>query len=144
MTPRFFVVIAFALLAGSLSALSQFSPTADAIIGRWQNAEKDGRFEIFKKDNKYYGKLIWGTGGDSLDVKNPNPSLRKRRVIGLLLLSDFVYEGKGKWVDGTIYDPREGKTYSCKLTLSKPGEMQVRGFVGISLLGRTEVWTRIN
>lgn len=58
------------------------------------------------------------------------------------MLNNFVFEGDNTWSDGTIYDPREGKTYSCKLTLKSPDQLNVRGYVGVALFGRTEIWTR--
>ena len=61
-------------------------------------------------------------------------------IIGLNLVNGFVYQGKNKWGDGTIYDPDNGKTYSCKMTLMEDNTLKVRGFIGISLIGRTQVW----
>jgi uncharacterized protein (DUF2147 family) len=57
-------------------------------------------------------------------------------------LSGFKFAGDNLWEDGTIYDPENGKTYRCKITLESPNRLNVRGFVGISLFGRTTVWTR--
>ena len=91
----------------------------------------------------YYGKILWGTGGQTKDVKNPDSKLKNRDVIGLVMLNDFVFDGNGTWENGTIYDPREGKTYSSKITLKNRDQINVRGFVGISMFGRTEIWTRI-
>jgi uncharacterized protein (DUF2147 family) len=63
-------------------------------------------------------------------------------LIGLVILKDFAFNGKDKWEDGTIYDPNNGKTYSCVIRLKNESALEVRGYIGISLLGRTEVWTR--
>jgi uncharacterized protein (DUF2147 family) len=130
------------LLVG-MANTSQAQTKADAILGEWINEKKDAKFEIFKKDNKYFGKLIWGTGGETKDVKNPDTKLRNREVIGIVMLNNFVFDGDDTWGDGTIYDPREGKTYSCKITQKGKDKINVRGFVGISMFGRTEVWSRI-
>lgn len=130
------------LVVGSAStALAQSK--ADAILGEWINEKKDAKFQIFKQDDKYFGKIIWGTGDQKKDVKNPDSKLRNRDVIGLTILKNFVFDGDNTWEDGTIYDPREGKTYSCKITQKGANKINVRGFVGISLFGRTEVWTKI-
>jgi len=69
--------------------------------------------------------------------------LRNRPIIGLKILSGFEKEGDNKYVDGTIYDPKNGKTYSCKMTY-KGKTLDIRGYIGISLLGRTTVWERTN
>ena len=130
------------LLVG-MANTSQAQTNSDAILGEWINEKKDTKFQFFKKDNKYFGKVIWGTGGESKDVKNPDAKLRDRDVIGLVILNNFVYDDKNTWKDGTIYDPREGKTYSCKITQKGNDKINVRGFLGISMFGRTEVWSRI-
>ncbi len=127
-----------------LPAQTSKRPLGDAIVGEWINPAKDAKFKIFKKEEKYFGMVIWGTGGDSKDSKNPNPKLRNRDLVGLVLLKDFVFDGKNEWLNGSIYDPKDGKTYACKLRLASPNQLEVRGYVGISLFGRTEVWTKIN
>ncbi len=76
------------------------------------------------------------------DLKNPDESLRSKPILGMEILRDFVYED-GKYTDGKIYDPKSGKTYSCNMTLKDNGDLSMRGYVGISLLGRTEVWKRV-
>jgi len=116
---------------------------SDAILGAWLNENEVAKIEIYKLNFKYYGKVTWGTGSDTKDVKNPNPKLRDRNLVGLIILQDFTYSGKTSWENGTIYDPREGKTYAAKLILDNNGNLKVRGFIGISLFGRTEVWSKI-
>jgi len=140
------LIFVVGLLASSILNFpqSETNRKADAILGEWINAEQNARFEIYKKGNKYFGKILWGTGSDNKDVKNPDASLRGRELVGLTILNDFVYEGKEIWADGTIYDPKDGKTYSCKLTLKSADKLDVRGFVGFSMFGRTETWTKIN
>jgi uncharacterized protein (DUF2147 family) len=115
----------------------------DAVVGKWLTQEKDGIVEIFKQNNKYFGKIVWGKNGNRKDTKNPDPKLRNRDVIGLVILTNFSYNGKGGWTDGEIYDPQKGKTYSCNMKIVD-GKLEVRGYIGISLLGRTAVWTRTN
>ncbi|RZL30018.1 MAG: DUF2147 domain-containing protein, partial [Pedobacter sp.] len=48
-----------------------------------------------------------------------------------------------KWIDGTIYDPKTGKTYSCNLTLKDNNTLNVRGYIGISIIGRSETFKRV-
>ncbi|MCX6218922.1 DUF2147 domain-containing protein [Spirosoma sp.] len=52
--------------------------------------------------------------------------------------------GSDTWQNGTIYAPREGKMYSCKMTLKDSAHLNIRGYVGVSLFGQTEVWTKEN
>lgn len=138
------LIIALATSPVSLLSQSNEQKKPDAILGEWTNPAKDAKFEIYKKGDVYFGKIIWGTGGDTKDAKNPDPKLRSRDLVGLTILSDFTFDGDDQWEDGTIYDPKDGKTYSCVLTLVSSDKLDVRGFLGISLFGRTETWTRIN
>ncbi|MEO6849303.1 MAG: DUF2147 domain-containing protein, partial [Mucilaginibacter sp.] len=68
--------------------------------------------------------------------------LRTRPELGLELLKDFTFDGDDVYDDGTIYDPKNGKTYSCKMTL-EGNQLKIRGYIGISLFGRSEIWTRV-
>lgn len=117
----------------------------DQIIGKWWSPKKDGQIEIYKSGNKYFGKLIWGKDGTKKDTKNPKEELRSRPLVGMDLFTNFTYNASdAQWVDGKIYDPESGKTYSCKIWLTDDGKtLNARGFIGFSLLGRTEKFTRL-
>ncbi len=117
----------------------------DQVIGKWWTPKKDGQVEVYKSGNKYSGKLIWGKSGNKKDVNNPKEELRTRPLVGMDLFTNFIYKTSDEqWVDGKIYDPESGKTYSCKIWLTDNGKtMNVRGFIGFSLLGRTEKFTRL-
>ena len=125
------------------------------ILGVWLNQEKDAKIDIFKCGEKYCGKVVWlkdpnypeGSkdgipGTPKLDHNSSNPELRKAPVIGLQIVHDFAFAGDNRWKNGKVYDPKNGKTYSGKMTLVSPTELHLRGFIGISLIGRTAVWTR--
>ena len=125
-----------------LCSFATHSQTADDIIGEYWTDTKEGRIEIYRKDNTFFGKIIWRKEAIR-DSKNPNPDLRNRSVIGLVFLKDFKYK-KGKWIDGTVYSIDNGNTYSGKLWLEKEGKiLKMRGYVGFSLLGRTATLTRV-
>ena len=81
-------------------------------------------------------------GKQKVDRENPDPSLRARPIQNLVILWGFKYSGDNVWEDGRIYDPKEGKTYKCKMTLDGD-RLKIRGFIGVSLIGRTNVWTRV-
>lgn len=118
-------------------------PKSEAILGEWLSPKKDTRILIYRQRDQYYGKITWGSGSSAKDEKNPNPALRNRDVSGLVILQDFEHDGGDTWQGGSIYDPREGKTYACKMTLKQVNGLSIRGYVGISLLGRSEVWSRV-
>jgi uncharacterized protein (DUF2147 family) len=120
---------------------------ADAIIGEWITEESKAVVQIYKSGEVYNGKIVWlkepnyDDGTEKRDKNNPNEEKRQNTIIGLNLVKDFSYQGNRKWAGGTIYDPDNGKTYSCKIALDGD-ELKVRGFIGISLIGRSQVWRR--
>ncbi len=139
------------LLFLSFMLVSTFSfaqkTNADDIIGTWVASENKAKIHIYKANHKYYGKIIWlkeplKDGKPKVDKHNPDPNKRKNNVVGLVVLRDFIFED-GQWTSGEIYDPSSGKEYSCKISLPNKNTMKVRGYIGISLLGRTEVWKRV-
>ena len=75
------------------------------------------------------------------DVKNKDKKLSSRNLKDLIILTDFVYHD-AVWDDGKIYDPVSGNTYSCTVKVEN-GKLNIRGYVGISLFGRTSVWERV-
>jgi uncharacterized protein (DUF2147 family) len=119
---------------------------ASSAIGLWQDA--DATFEIYDEQGTLSGKIVslreerTAEGMTKTDIHNPDPSKRTRSIVGLIVMAGFVKKSDTHWENGTIYDPRNGSTYSCTLDLDGPNRIKVRGFVGISLLGRTETWTR--
>jgi uncharacterized protein (DUF2147 family) len=112
----------------------------DNIIGLYWSPKKDAKIEIFKTGEFYFGKSIW-VAIQKKDIENPNESLRKREVLGIELLSNFSYKN-GEYTNGQVYDPENGKIYSCKMSLIGD-KLKVRGYIGISLFGRTEFFERI-
>lgn len=132
-----------------LATFTGFAQRADDILGTWLTEKKDAHVQIFKSGSRYFGKLIWmkepyQSDGKSLkmDKENPEPSLRRRPLLHLVFLSEFVFED-GTWKDGKIYDPESGKTYKAKMKLNG-NVLDLRGFVGFSALGRTSSWTRVS
>ncbi|MES2704143.1 MAG: DUF2147 domain-containing protein [Bacteroidota bacterium] len=113
----------------------------------WYNEEKTAKIQIFKAtDGKFYGKIVWlkvpeVDGKTKVDIHNPDPAKRGNPILGLLLLKGLKKDGKNGYEDGTIYDPKNGKTYSCKATY-KGDKLDMRGYIGFSLIGRTTTWTK--
>jgi len=129
---------------------------ADRILGVWATEKAEAHVEISRDAGGYNGTIIWLkepfyseneapdlAGQPKVDRENPDPALRDRGVVGLRIMEGFRYTGRDRWADGTIYDPENGKTYKCRLLLTGDGELKVRGYVGISLFGRTSVWTPV-
>jgi uncharacterized protein (DUF2147 family) len=130
---------------------AQAQNNADDIVGVWKNGEGTGMVQIYKtKSGHYAGKLVWlkepidpDTGNPKLDKRNPDEKKRTLPTLGLINLKNFTYNAEDKiWEDGKIYDPKNGQEYSCKITMENNSTINVRGFIGISLIGRTDTWTR--
>ena len=120
----------------------------DDIIGIWLNATGQGQLQIYKEGNQYFGKLVWlkepngPKGNPKMDVNNPDEQLRSKPLLGLIILRNFKYDD-GEWNGGRIYDPQNGKDYKCYMKLKDAKTLSMRGYIGFSLLGRTEIWTRV-
>jgi uncharacterized protein (DUF2147 family) len=145
------VVLMFALaMAG---ARAEGDAGADQVLGHWFTDKEEAKVEITKKDGKFFGKLIWlsepkypaddpEAGVEKHDRENPDAKLKSRPVLGLEILKEFSYAGENLWQNGTIYDPESGKTYKCKMWIDEKDKLKVKGYVGVSVLGRTTIWTR--
>lgn len=146
------IVVAGVVAMSSLAA----AQGPDAVVGTWLNAKKTAHVEIFKEDGKYRGKIVWlkeptyptndkkGMAGQpKVDRENPDPARRTQPLLDLVILRDFVFSKANQWEQGRIYDPENGKDYKCKMRLTSPDTLDVRGFIGFSMLGRTDTWTRV-
>lgn len=146
------------LLINSLSALfilfmgTSFSPISDnpdAIVGVWKTGEGNAMVRIYKNGEKYQGKVVWlkepndpETGKPKQDKNHPDEANRTRPVLGMINIWGFSYKDKNLWDDGNIYDPKNGSTYSCTIKMINPNTLEVRGYIGVSIIGRTDNWTR--
>ena len=140
-------LLTFAALFICLQSLA-FAQTLSP-LGTWTNHEKEARFEIYKCGDKLCGKITWlkepnRDGKPKTDINNPDKKLQSQPLIGLVFLKSFEYDENNKWDDGTIYDPKSGKTYSSYMQMLSKDKIEVKGYIGISLIGRSQVWTRVN
>lgn len=132
------------------SLFSKAQNKADDIIDAWFTPGKEpAKVQIYKVGEKFYGKIIWlqnatDNGKPKLDINNPDKAKRVNPVIGLIILTGFKFNNDEEWKGGYIYDPESGKTYSSYMYLKDKNTLKLRGYIGISLLGRTETWTRGN
>jgi uncharacterized protein (DUF2147 family) len=116
---------------------------AAQVVGNWLTGDRDGIIEIgVASDGTYQGRIVGGHDPHRLDQLNPDESKRSQTLRGQTIIHGLKYDGQGRWSGGSIYDPDSGRIYKCKLELLAPDRLQVRGFIGFSLLGRSQVWTR--
>ena len=118
-----------------------------AIVGTWESDQKDVRMEYFKDGDRYAARLLWGNlvvESDGVtskkDVKNPDEKLRSRDILGIVSLNGLKWDG-AEYTGGRIYDPPSGKTFNCKAWMDGD-KLFMRGYLGISLLGKTVSWHR--
>jgi uncharacterized protein (DUF2147 family) len=129
---------------------SQEKDPADAIIGLWAPSNGKARIQIYERGDKYYGRIVWlkepndpNTGKPKVDKNNSIESMRTAPLLGYSLLRELAYVGDNKWENGTIYDPENGSTYNCKMELTDSNTLDVRGFIGVAVFGRTDTWKRL-
>lgn len=129
-----------------LAGLATNIANAQEIPGVWWTPKKDGKLEFFLEPSGNLAARIVAILPKSvgeLDGRNPDPQLRSRRILGAVIFTGFKPESKTKWVDGKVYDPQTGGIYDAKLWLENPNTMMMRGFLGISLFGMNETFTRV-
>lgn len=126
--------------------ISSFALSQQKIIGKWINEDNDAKIEIFQKESKFFGKIVWlkepnqPSGKPKTDLKNENENLRKRPIIGLVILSDLIYSN-GKWINGSMYSPKNGVSVACSATLINENELKLT--LSKSVFSTTKIWKRI-
>ena len=140
--------ISFLLVGLFLGMTAMAQSETDGIVGDWYNQEKDAVIEIYKESGKFHGKITWmltpldENGNPKTDPLNPDESLQSRPRLGMVMMYDFEYDGDNVWDEGEVYDPKSGSTYSGMVTLTSANNLDLKGYIGIPLFGRTSNWTR--
>lgn len=150
LTSRHPNAISFGLLAMFLAGAQVLSATEHSISGLWKTFDDHthkphGTVRIYEQNGSYFGRIESSfnlaelaehcsrCGGDRKDAP----------ILGLLILRNMRKNG-GEYDGGDILDPENGWVYRCRLTLSPDGQqLEVRGFLGLSILGRTQTWVRL-
>ena len=135
------LILAIVLLLSHALAVAQVKP--DDIVGRWITADKSVIVQIIKAEGKYIGKIVWGKQKNRKDHKNPDETKRSKYLLNSLILTNFDHNGENGYTNGEIYDPNSGKTYSSNLELVSHNKLKVQGYVGLTMFGRSSIWTRV-
>jgi len=117
-----------------------------AIIGKWAALPKKNLVvEVFRMGKEYKARVAWFNDRDDpskpmklrLDEKNPDPALRKRKLLGLEVLTNMVYNARAnRWESGKIYDAKSGRIWSSTAWLTNDGILKVRGFWHFEFIGK--------
>lgn len=124
------------------------SMAAQSVVGKWktiddQNGQAKSVVEITEKDGKFYGKVV------NILTEHKNAVCDKctgtdkgKPIVGLTIIKGLVKDGN-EYTGGKIIDPTSGKEYKCAIKLNGTNKLDVRGYVGIQALGRTQTWVRM-
>ena len=144
------VTIAAILLAATTAHASDMRD----VFGYWQTVGDSSKIEIYPCGEKICGKVAWlkhpnfmkaddgPIGTAKIDRKNPDPAMRNRPILGLQVIEGLTAAGNDSWEHGKCYDPESGNTYKCRIHLASPEKLEMRGYIGIPLFGRTYALTR--
>lgn len=153
MRTKLIYLLLISTLFGFKSHSNAITAVGSDIIGIWFNEEKTVKVNIYfsPQSQKYNGKVEWlkepndEKGNPKKDPLNPNPNLRDRSRMGMVILTGFVFnEKEAQWEGGNIYDPKNGKTYNGYVKMENRDKMNLRGYVaGMTWIGRTAVWERV-
>lgn len=121
-------------------ALPAWGTEEAEIFGRYWNPDRDGIVEVYREGDRVQGRVIWSATA-LIDAKNRDKTLRGRDMLGVPFLTGFRFDGDDRWTGGLVYAPDNGRTYRGRLWL-EDGNLKMRGFVGISALGRTATFLR--
>lgn len=139
---NYFLTILFVAVAGVFSAQAQ-------VTGKWKTIDDEtGKaksiVEIYETNGKLYGKIteILNPAKKNSKCDKCDGADKGKPIEGLVIIKGLTKDGN-EWTDGDILDPTKGKLYSCTLKLEGKDKLKVRGYMGVSLLGRTQTWTRV-
>jgi uncharacterized protein (DUF2147 family) len=136
-----------ALLAAPLSAVAE--RLGDPAHGYWLTENRKAIVRLAPCGADTCGRTVWvenpldEAGQPKRDAKNADAAKRERPICGLDLVGGLNKTNDGAWQDGWLYNPRNGETYSAKVRALSPSELEVRGYLGVSVLGKSQVWTRV-
>lgn len=139
--------LTLAATAFALAIPAATSAMAADPFGFWLTENKKAIVEIAPCGEQACGRIAWleepnaPDGTPKVDAVNPEAALKSRPVCGLPLVGNFSKDTDGQWTDGFIYDPEGGDTYKAFMRITDEGNLYVKGYIGISLFGRSQVWT---
>jgi uncharacterized protein (DUF2147 family) len=145
---KYLVLIFFINLGFSASV--EAVPSAEQICGKWVSSEQNLIVQVYKEGDQFVAKIVWFKDdpskpmGEWCDIKNPDPQLRTRRILGMNVLSELKYDpDKQSWEDGMIYDAKNGRQWNASAYIDKEGALKVKGFWHFKIFGKTMTFKRV-
>ena len=143
MLSRILYTAIFALTL-SLPFAAQAEQSFSSPIGLWLTENERSVIKVTECGDDLCGHVHWIIeDGMQHDSKNPDESKRNDPMCGLKVLWDFHQQGQHSWTDGHIYKADEGDTYKATVQMLPTGDMKVRGYIGMPLLGKSQTWSPV-
>lgn len=128
-----------------LIPVSAMAETPDPAMGLWLTQNERSVIQITPCEAGICGSVYWIIdGGMQTDANNPDEAKRSAPLCGLPILWGFEKQRAGTWSNGNIYKADDGDLYSANLETQEDGTLKVRGYLGVSWLGKTQIWSRVN
>ncbi|MDJ1157163.1 DUF2147 domain-containing protein [Chelatococcus sp. SYSU_G07232] len=134
---------AMALIAGSLASAGQARAQAQDVIGTWLSESKETRVRVAPCGAALCGTIVW-VKGDARDENNPNAALRTRSLVGVQMMTDIRPSGAPGEYAGSLYNYKDGKTYSGRMKVKGGNALELSGCVLGGLICRGQTWSRVN
>ncbi|MEM0942927.1 MAG: DUF2147 domain-containing protein [Pseudomonadota bacterium] len=121
----------------------------DPAFGLWLTENERAIIEIRPCQDRACGRIVWmdnqmtEAGAPKIDENNPIPALRRLTICGIPLVGNFKKVDPGSWQGGYVYNPRDGKSYEAEIQVQEDGSLRMRGFVLVSVFGKSQTWTRV-
>lgn len=137
-----------ALLPARATSQAPAPGKGSALLGEWWTEGNEGRIQFTRaRDGTFRGTSTCcrpkrpSADNPTEDIHNPNPKLRGRATIGIVIIWDLRYDD-GEYSGGYVYNPRDGKTYRLQAEFIDRDTLRIRGYLGIPLLGQSQIWKR--
>jgi len=140
-------IISLLCFLHSFVSFAQNNP--DAILGKWITTSGNCMVEVYKQNAEYKAKVLWFKEGKKpmsnwTDEKNPNPSLRNRKLLGMDVMNGLSYDNNSKeWVGGHIYDATSGKEWDSVVWLTSDHLLKVKGYWIFKFLSQTKTFKKV-
>jgi uncharacterized protein (DUF2147 family) len=137
------------LLLFAFALLTSFTMPNSDVVGKWKTIDDEtGKaisiVEIYESGGRVYGKVhdILNPANRNRTCVNCGGADKNKPILGMTVIKGLVKDGK-EYNGGKILDPKSGKLYKCYITLESADKLKVRGYIGVSLIGRTQYWYRV-
>lgn len=143
-------ILSVLLLLIAINTHGQAQPPKERICGKWESTGNDLIIQVFMQNGQFKARIVWyaDTEGKPLDywtdVHNPDPALRRRKILGMGILRNLTYSPKtNSWENGMVYDSKHGREWNASAHIGKQGLLRVRGYWHFKFIGRTISFKRI-